>query len=62
MLIAFGGALALEGAAWAIFPSQMRQIYQEAFAAGDRVLHLSGLASVAAGTAMIVWAVNLSGG
>lgn len=61
MLIATGGALAIEGAAWAIFPSQMREIYQQAFASGDRVLHLSGLASVAIGMVMIMWAVKFSG-
>lgn len=58
LLIATGGALALEGAAWAIFPTQMRQIYQQAFAAGDRMLHMSGLVSVAIGVALIVWAVK----
>lgn len=58
MLIATGGALALEGAAWAIFPSQMREIYQQAFAAGDRILHLSGLVSVAIGVTLIMWAVK----
>ena len=61
LLIATGGALALEGAAWAIFPSQMREIYQQAFAAGDRMLHISGLVSVAIGTALIIWAVKVSG-
>lgn len=58
MMIAIGGSLALEGAAWAIFPSQMRKVYQEAFASGDRVLHLTGLASVAIGVVMIAWAVK----
>lgn len=61
MLIATGGALAIEGGAWAIFPSQMREIYQQAFAAGDRLLHLSGLASVAIGMVLIMWAVKFSG-
>lgn len=59
MMIAMGGALAIEGAAWAVFPSQMRRIYQEAFAAGDRMLHFSGLASVAIGVVLIMWAVKL---
>lgn len=59
MLIATGGALALEGAAWAIFPSQMRHVYQQAFAAGDRILHISGLVSVAIGVGLIVWAVKV---
>ncbi len=58
LMIAAGGALAIEGAAWAIFPSQMREIYQQAFAAGDRMLHLSGLFSVAIGVVMIMWAVK----
>ena len=58
LLIATGGALAFEGAAWAIFPRQMREIYQQAFAAGDRMLHISGLISVAIGVALIVWAAK----
>lgn len=61
LFIAVGGALALEGAAWAIFPSQMRRLYQEAFATGDRMLHISGLMSVAIGTMLIVWAVKAVG-
>lgn len=60
-LIAVGGALAIEGAAWAIFPSQMRRLYSEAFAAGDRMLHISGLFSVAIGMALIMWAVKTGG-
>lgn len=58
MLIATGGALAIEGAIWAVFPSQTREMYQRAFASGDRVLHLTGLVSVAIGVMCIVWGVN----
>jgi len=61
LLIACGGALAIEGAAWAIFPSQMRRVYQDAFAQGDRILHLSGLASVAIGVVLIMWGVKAVG-
>lgn len=61
LLIAIGGALAIEGASWAVFPSQMRQMYEDAFAQGERVLHLSGLASVAIGVALIMWGVKTVG-
>ena len=60
MLIATGGLLAIEGAFWAIFPAQMKRMYLEAFAAGDRVLHISGLISVALGMALIMWAVKFA--
>ncbi len=61
LLIAAGGAMALEGAAWAIFPRQMREMYMTAFGEGDRFLHMTGLVSVAIGVAMIVWGVQVFG-
>lgn len=61
ILIAIGGSLAVEGAAWAIFPSGMRRAYEAAFADGDRLLHITGLISVAIGVAMIAWAVRGAG-
>ena len=57
-MIAFGGMLAIEGAVWAVFPAQMRRMYEEAFTAGDKILHFSGLFSVAIGVLMIMWAVK----
>lgn len=60
-MIAFGGMLAIEGAVWAVFPAQMRRMYEEAFTAGDKILHFSGLFSVAIGVLMIMWAVKLAG-
>ena len=59
ILIAIGGALAIEGAAWAIIPRQMREIYEAVFREGDRMLHISGLISVAIGVALIAWGAKL---
>ena len=61
LLIAFGGALAIEGAVWAIVPSVIRKSYTEMFAMGDAALHRAGLFSVAIGSAMIFWAVKSFG-
>ena len=55
-----GGALALEGAVWAIFPSQMREMYRQMFSMPDRTLHLSGLASVAIGVVLVAVGVKLA--
>jgi len=60
-LIAIGGTLAIEGAVWAIFPSQMRELYRQMFAMPDRLLHTSGLISVAIGVALVIIGVKLSG-
>lgn len=60
-LIAIGGAFALEGAVWAIFPRQMRDMYEQVFAMPEKVLHSSGLASVAIGTILIVLGVKFAG-
>ena len=61
VLIAIGGAFAVEGAVWAIFPAQMRRMYHQAMSAGDRMLHLSGLFSVALGVVLIMLGVGLVG-
>jgi len=61
LLIAIGGAFALEGAIWAIFPTQMRDMYQQVFAMPEKVLHSSGLASVAIGMVLIVLGVKFAG-
>ena len=60
LLIAIGGAFAIEGAVWAIFPSQTRRMYEQVFSMGDRNLHISGLMSVALGVALIMWGVKAS--
>ena len=60
-LIALGGAMAIEGAAWAIFPKQMRELYSMMFREGDRMLHISGLISVAIGVLMIGYGAKLIG-
>jgi len=59
-LIAFGGALAIEGAVWAIFPSQMREMYRQAFAMPDKALHTTGLISVALGVVLIMAGIKLT--
>ncbi len=60
LLIALGGALALEGAVWAIFPSQMRRAYRDAIEMmDDKALHIGGLVSVAVGVGLISLAVKL---
>lgn len=59
-LIALGGTLAIEGAAWAIAPRAMRESYAQMFAMGDRALHLAGLFSVAFGVMMIAGAVKMA--
>ena len=60
--VAMGGALALEGAVWAIFPSQMRRMYQEAMSQmDDKSLHIGGLISVLIGVVIIGAAVKIAG-
>ena len=62
LLIALGGALALEGAVWAIFPSQMRRAYRDAIEMmDDKALHIGGLVSVAVGVGLISLAVKFAG-
>jgi uncharacterized protein YjeT (DUF2065 family) len=60
MLIAIGGALALEGAVWAIFPGGLRRVYQEFLAQADeRDLHISGAISVFVGVCLLLFGVSL---
>jgi uncharacterized protein YjeT (DUF2065 family) len=62
LLIALGGALALEGAVWAIFPNQMRRAYRDAIEMmDDKALHIGGLVSVAVGVGLISLAMKLAG-
>ncbi len=58
LLLIMGGALAVEGALWAIVPAVMRKTYTDAFTMGDRFLHLSGLVSVALGVVCIAFAMQ----
>jgi len=59
-LIAIGGTLAIEGALWAIFPRQFKDMYRQMMSMPDRTLHMAGLMSVAIGVALLVWGVKLS--
>ena len=60
ILIAIGGALALEGAAWAIFPGGLRRVYRDMMAQmNDRMLHISGLISVFVGMICLLFGVGL---
>ena len=60
LLIAFGGALALEGAVWAIFPGGLRRAYQEFLAQADeRDLHITGAISVFVGVCLLLFGVSL---
>lgn len=62
ILIAFGGALALEGFVWAVFPAQMRRAYEQSLRlVNDKSLHVSGLFCVAFGVLLIGLAVKLAG-
>lgn len=61
LAVAFGGCLAIEGAAWAIFPDQMREMYREMLSLETLFLHRAGLVSVAVGVVMIAAAVKFSG-
>lgn len=61
LFIALGGAFLVEGAAWAVFPRQIRRAYQLVFQGNDKDLHISGLVSVAIGVAMIGAAIKFMG-
>lgn len=58
ILIITGGILTFEGALWAIAPTMARKLYEDAFRQGDRMLHLTGLVSVALGVACLVYALR----
>lgn len=61
ILVAIGGAFALEGMLWAIFPGGARGAYRQVLEQmSERDLHLSGLVSTGIGIAMIVFAVKIS--
>ena len=62
ILIAFGGAFLIEGAAWAIFPRQIKRAYQMVFDNPDRDLHVFGLVNVVIGMLVIGFAVKFTGG
>jgi len=60
ILIAIGGAFALEGAAWAIFPGGLRRVYRDMMSQmDDRMLHISGLISVFVGMILLLLGVGL---
>jgi len=52
--------LALEGAAWAIFPGGLRRVYRDMMGQmDDRMLHISGLISVFIGMICLMLGVGL---
>jgi len=61
VLIAIGGALAIEGALWAIFPRQVKDMYAQMMSMPERTLHMAGLACVGFGVAILVLGVKLFG-
>jgi len=61
IMIAFGGAFLIEGAAWAIFPRQIKRAYQSVFDNPDNALHVFGLINVIIGALMIGAAVKFVG-
>ena len=58
ILIAFGGAFLVEGAAWAVFPRQIKRAYQSVFENPDGALHVFGLVNVLIGALMIGVAIK----
>lgn len=57
--VALGGYMFVEGVLFAIFPSGVRNMYEEMLAiADDKMLHYAGLLSVAIGVVMIMLAVR----
>jgi len=62
ILIALGGAMALEGFVWAVFPAQMRRAYEESLRLiDDKSLHIGGLVCVAIGVLLVGLAVKMAG-
>ena len=54
VLIALGGALAIEGAAWAIFPGGLRRVYNQMMSQmSEKDLHIGGLISVFFGMCLL---------
>lgn len=53
IFIILGGAFLVEGAAWAVFPKQIRRAYQAVFKSSNKDLHIFGLANVVIGVLMI---------
>lgn len=59
-LLTFAGALIYEGLAWAVGPSAMRRMYDQAMQQlGDRQLSNAGLISVVIGVGFILLALQL---
>ncbi|WP_409431854.1 DUF2065 domain-containing protein [Litorimonas sp. RW-G-Af-16] len=60
ILFAIGGALVIEGAAWAIYPGGLRRIYHEMISQmSDKDLHVSGLICVFIGVIVLALAIGL---
>ena len=56
-MLALGLVLALEGAAYALFPTFLRRIVRQVDMVNDAQLRLGGLVALVAGV-LLVWLVN----
>ena len=54
VLMAFGLAIAFEGAAYALFPDKMRRAAQSMLSLGDDRLRLAGAATFAVGALIVL--------
>ena len=57
VMLALGLVLALEGAAYALFPTFLRRIVRQVDMVNDAQLRLGGLVALVAGV-VLVWLVN----
>ena len=57
VMLALGLVLALEGAAYALFPTFLRRIVRQVDMVNDAQLRLGGLVALVAGV-LLVWLVN----
>ena len=56
--LAFGGALFLEGAMWALFPDGVRKGYRTLLEEGNERLQVAGMVSAAVGTLVVALAIR----
>ena len=60
--LAIGGAFVLEGALWALFPKQVRELYSKVLEEDDGAVQRFGLTSLVIGAILFVLAIRASGG
>ena len=60
LVVAIGLALALEGAAYALFPDQMRRAAATLFSLSERDIRLAGTAAFAMGAVVVLVVLGLS--